>query len=528
MLIERAYEIIAATTNPIFIHLLPKREVVVQAKAAKGPLAGLTFAIKDNFDVAGLPTTAACPSYAHTAHSTAPSVQRLLDAGAVLVGKTNMDQFATGLAGTRSPYGVCRNAFHDDFVSGGSSSGSALAVALGMVDFSLGTDTAGSGRIPAAFNGIVGLKPTRGIVSTEGVVPACRSLDCVSVFSRTCAQAFAILQTMREGQQYVDFDVDSFCFAVPRQLEFYGDTEYADLFSRALDRLRQIGGTELEIDFTPFLEVQKLLYGPWVAERTADLERFLPEMLPITRKVVESGRQFSAVDLFRAQHRLEELKKSCWGDWDVLCVPGAPTIYRIAEVEADPIELNARLGHYTNFVNLLDLAAITFPAGVRRDGLPFGVTLIGRAYSDASLAALGEKFLGGNEVRTTGRALKLAVVGAHLSGMPLNHQLTTRRARLVRRSRTAPKYRLYALDRKPGLVRADRGASIELEVWEMAAPEFGTFVAEVPPPLSIGTIELEDGEQVKGFLCEAYAARGAEEITRFGGWRAYMNSRTSA
>ena len=526
--------------NPIFIHLLPQARVEERLRELERlprtlPLWGRTFAVKDNIDVAGLPTTAACPAFSYVAKATAPAAQKLLDAGAVLVGKTNLDQFATGLVGTRSPYGACRNSVDPAYISGGSSSGSALAVALGITDLALGTDTAGSGRLPAAFNSIVGLKPTRGLVSTTGVVPACRSLDCVSVFARGCGEALSVLQVM-QGQDPADpysrtgeaiaLPTAAFRFAVPRELEFHGDRAYEKLFDAALARLHELGGTRVDIDFQPFLEAQSLLYGVWVAERTAQ-DFPLEAMLPITRQIIEGGRRYAAVDVFKAQHRLAVLRNQCGdqlGKASVLVVPGAPTIYRISEVEANPIELNSRLGRYTNFVNLLDLAAITVPAGFRPDGLPFGITLIGPAFSDLSLAALGARFMGEKAIAVAPTTVRLAVVGAHLSGMPLNHQLTTRGARLVRATRTAPLYRLYALtDQKPGLVRADDGGSIEVEVWEMSATAFGSFVAEIPAPLGIGTLELEDGECVKGFLCESYAVRGREDITRHGGWRRYKS-----
>ena len=524
--IEEAYRRIEATDNPVFIHLVPKEQVLAEVTRARGPLAGLLFAVKDNIDVAGLPTTAACPAFAYRAERTAPCVQRVLDAGAVLVGKTNMDQFATGLVGTRSPYGVCRNAFHADFISGGSSSGSALAVALDIVDFALGTDTAGSGRVPAAFNALVGLKPTPGTVSTAGIVPACRSLDCVSIFAKSCALSLSVYETMREPAPSTTFR-GRLRIAVPKPLEFYGDAQYSRLFSQAIERLKDIGGDIVDIDFAPFLEAQQLLYGPWVAERTADLESFLPLMLPVTRTIIESGRQFSAVDVFKAQHRIAELKKICWGDWDVLCVPGAPSIYRIAEVQADPIGINAKLGLYTNFVNLLGLAAITVPAGFRDDGLPFGMTLIGAPFSERSLAQVAATFTKEPHAIEPAARFKLAVVGAHLSGMPLNRELVDRGAKLVRKGRTATCYRLYEFGSKPGLVRSDTtGASIELEVWEMDAGNFGEFVTRVPPPLSIGTVELEDGEQVKGFLAEGYAVRGRPEITSYGGWRRYIDAKS--
>jgi allophanate hydrolase len=514
--------------------------VSAAAAASSGALAGLRFAVKDNIDVAGMPTTAGCPSYAYTPGRSATAVQKLLDAGAVCAGKTNLDQFATGLSGMRSPYGDCRNAFNPQYISGGSSSGSALAVALGQVDFALGTDTAGSGRVPAAFNNLVGLKPTRGLVSTAGVVPACRSLDCVSVFARTCASALSVLEAMQgydvadpysRREAAVGFDIGSPRIAVPADLEFYGDTQYEKLFRQALERL---GGTQTAVDFTPFLAAQQLLYdGPWLAERTAQLQEFMQQrgddMHPVVREVIMGGSRYSAVDAFKAQYRLAELRRETepvWRAADVLVVPGAPTIYTRAEMAAAPVELNARLGLYTNFVNLLDLAAITIPAGFRPDGLPFGITLIGPAFSDRALAALGARFLGEPEITTAGNSVRVAVVGAHLSGMALNKQLTERGSRLVRKARTSKAYRLYDLaDGRPGLVRDGHGACIEVEVWEMATAAFGSFVSQIPAPLGIGTLALEDGEQVKGFVCEPYAVAGKKDITATGGWRNYMNSK---
>ncbi len=534
----------APTDNPIWIHRVAEGTIQAAQATAAGPLAGLHFAVKDNIDVAGMPTTAACPAYAYQPERSATAVQKLLDAGAICVGKTNLDQFATGLSGMRSPYGDCRNAFNPDYISGGSSSGSAVAVALGMAEFALGTDTAGSGRVPAAFNNLVGLKPTRGLVSTAGVVPACRSLDCVSILARSCARALSVLEVMQgydEADPYsrrgdaVGIDGKNLRIAVPAELEFYGDSEYARLFAQALERL---GTARRAVDFTPFLEAQRLLYdGPWLAERSAQLQQFIErhgnDMHPVTREVVAGGNRFSAIDAFRAQYRLAELRRETETLWDsagILVVPGAPTIYTRAEMAADPVALNARLGLYTNFVNLLDLAAITIPAGFRADGLPFGITLIGPAFSDRALAALGARFLGEPEIPTSGNSARAAVVGAHLSGMPLNRQLQERGARLVRTVRTGPQYRLYDLgDGRPGLVRGNggdgHGACIEVEVWEMSTAAFGSFVAQIPPPLGIGTLTLEDGEAVKGFLCEAHAVEGKKDITATGGWRNYLNSK---
>jgi allophanate hydrolase len=557
--VEIAFERIAAVNdNPVWISLVPREQALARARGleAKGPqglpLHGKTFAVKDNIDVHGMQTTAGCPAYAYAAGADAAAVAKLIAAGAILIGKTNLDQFATGLVGARSPYGACRNAFDPAYVSGGSSSGSALAVALGMVDFSLGTDTAGSGRVPAAFNNLVGLKPTRGRVSTRGVVPACRSLDCVSIFAKTSSEAAQVLSVIegfdpadpysREPGDELPLLAESFRFAVPKpsQREFYGDAQYAALYEQAIARMTAIGGTQVEVDLGPFLAAQALLYeGPWVAERTAQLGEFAaahPQaVLPVIRSIVDSGRNYTAAQGFAAQYRLAGLRReseAVWHQADILLVPGAPTIYKVEEVEREPLALNARLGLYTNFVNLLDLAAMTVPAGFREDGIPFGVTLVGPAWSERALAALGARFLAEfASPRATRGLARVAVVGAHLSGMPLNWQLTERRARMVRTARTAPEYRLYALTDqkppKPGLVRAasdGHGACIEVEIWEMSAAKFGSFVAEIPPPLAIGTLELEDGERVQGFLCEQYATAGREDITSLGGWRAFIRS----
>jgi len=406
----------ANTRNPVFIHLVPKDKALERAREVEKmprnlPLWGKAFAVKDNIDVAGLPTTAACKGFAYDAKKTAFAVEKVLAAGAILIGKTNMDQFATGLSGMRSPFGSVRNAFDPAYISGGSSSGSAVAVALGLVDFALGTDTAGSGRVPAAFNGLVGLKPSRGRVSNSGVVPACRSLDCVSVFATTCAEALRVLRVM-EGfdendpfsrhAQEVAINKPPFRFGVPAHPEFFGDSGYARLFAQAIVRLRSLGGAPVEVDFAPFREAGDLLYGPWLAERYADLEKHLGDMLPVTRQIIEQGAKGSAADLFRGQHRLAQLRRvarAAFRGMDVLAVPGAPTIYKLADMDAKPIELNARLGTYTTFVNLLDLTAITLPAGLREDGLPFGITLIGPVFTDAALAALGARFCKEPEIR---------------------------------------------------------------------------------------------------------------------------------
>jgi allophanate hydrolase len=514
--------------------------------AASGPLAGKTFAAKDNIDVAGLPTTAACPEFSCIAKETAPAVQRLLDAGATLAGKTNLDQFATGLVGVRSPYGVPKNSINPEYIPGGSSSGSAVAVATGEVDFSLGTDTAGSGRVPAAFNNIVGLKPTRGLISTRGVVPACRSLDCVSIFARTAAEAGRVLDVLRGFDPADPFSrpasppsrvmpttFEGCRVGVPRrsQLEFFGNTEAPALFRAFVQKL---GAQVVEIDFAPFLETARLLYeGPWVAERYAAIREFIerkPEALhPVTRRIIEGAKRHGAIEAFEAYYRLQELRRQVapvWNDIDVLVTPTAGTIYRVSEVEADPVRLNSNLGYYTNFMNLLDLAAIAVPAGFQKNGLPFGATIAAPAFTDHALVVLGG-LANGETIPPRPAGIQVAVCGAHMSGLPLNPQLAERGARLVRTCRTARAYRLYALTEfnppRPGMLRDEGGAAIEVEVWDVPSHAFGSFMAGIPAPLGIGTLTLEDGSEVKGFLCEAHAVRGARDITALGGWRQYLN-----
>jgi allophanate hydrolase len=545
--------------------VLALTRMVEQRSPESLPLYGIPFAIKDNIDLEGMPTTAACPDFSYVPEQSAPVVARLMAAGAIPVGKTNLDQFATGLVGTRSPYGACFNSVNREYISGGSSAGSAVAVALGQVSFSLGTDTAGSGRVPAAFNNIVGLKPSCGRLSTSGVVPACRSLDCVSIFALTAEDA-AHACSVAEGYDATDpwsraFATPvhlapapkSFRFGVPRaeQLEFFGDLEYARLFGEAVARLQALGGRAVEIDFEPFRATARLLYeGPWIAERYAAVGAFIesnPDAVhPVTRELIAASRMLTAADAFAGQHRLMELRRETEGVWreiDVLITPTTGTIYRIVEIEAEPILLNARLGFYTNFVNFLDLAAVAVPAGFRTDGLPFGVTLIARTGGEPHLLALADTFhrasvtqLGAHlgplpapPATTTnqGDSIAIAVCGAHMEGLPLNHQLTERGATLLKRTQTAPHYRLYALPggppQRPGLVRVETGgAAIEVEVWSVPASRFGTFVAGIPAPLGIGKVELADGQIVSGFLCESYALSQAADITHLGGWRTFI------
>jgi allophanate hydrolase len=539
--------------RPVWISLADEKAAAAKAETVPStlPLAGLPFAVKDNFDVAGMPTTAGCPSFAYNPERTATVVQRLLDAGAILIGKTNMDQFATGLVGTRTPYGACASVYDARYISGGSSSGSAVAVARSLCAFSLGTDTAGSGRVPAAFNNLIGLKPTRGLLSANGIVPACRSLDCVSIFARSAQMARSVFEVARgfdagdpysretpAGAAAAPWLFGSFRFGVPddAQLKFFDDPEAPRLYRQTIERLESIGGMRTRIDFSIFREAAELLYaGPWVAERFAAVGGFLSSanegVNDVVKKIILGGAGYTAADSFRSMYRLEALKQKAaeqWDRMDVLLLPTTGTIYTLEAVQTDPVRLNSNLGFYTNFVNLMDLAAIAVPAGFRADGLPLGVSLIGRAFSDAALLELAGRYLGEPSpvAQSASGCVMVGVAGAHLSGQPLNHELTSRNARLVKTCRTAANYRLHALRTtppKPGLVRDSgfTGDGIEVEVWAIPENAFGSFVAGIPAPLGIGTIALEDGSSVKGFICEPTGLEGAEEITHLGGWRKY-------
>ena len=534
-------------------------------KSENGTLAGLSFAVKDNMDAVGLPTTAACPAFAYTPTANAEVVQKLLDAGASLLGKTNLDQFACGLNGTRSPFGAVPNAFNAAYVSGGSSAGSAYVVATGQVDFALGTDTAGSGRVPAGLNNIVGIKPSKGLISARGVVPAAQSVDCVSIFARTVGLAAKVLQVLAgydpldPYSRQLDLKPEawggSFRFGIPSTLEFHGDTLAQAAFADALTRMRALGGEPVAIDYTPLAGAAQLLYeSALVAERYTAVRSFFDaheqDVMEPVRSIIARGRDYSAADLYEAQTKLRAYAQQAaamWDGMDVLLVPTAPTHYTIAQMQADPVALNRNLGDYTNFVNLLDYAAISVPSAIRPDGLPFGITLIGPCGSDWQLAELGQRYhhasgltQGALElplplpVPLVGMAaatarMKLAVVGAHLSGMPLNRQLAERGAILVRTTTTSDNYRLYALagttPPKPGLKRVPgTGAAIALEVWEMPQEHVGSFLALIPPPLGLGTIELADGSWVNGFICEGHALEQAQDVTQHGGWRAYLAS----
>jgi allophanate hydrolase len=534
-----------------------------RAGPAGKPLYGVPFAVKDNIDVAGLPTTAACPAFAYQAEKSAFVVARLEAAGAIVIGKTNLDQFATGLVGVRSPYGIPRNALRDDLIPGGSSSGSATAVGAGLVPFSLGTDTAGSGRVPAALNGIVGLKPTLGILSGTGLVPACRTLDTISIFALDVADAFAVYEV---AAGYDDADAYARPLPAPRlvarppklrvgvpkpsQRVFLGDAASEAAYADGIEKLEKLGATLVEFDIEPFFEVARLLYeGPWVAERYAATKSLIetrPDTLhPVTRKIIESARQFDAVAGFEATYKLAALKRKAakaWAGFDMMAVPTMPKPYTVAEVLADPVRTNSNNGVYTNFVNLLDLAAIAYPSGMRTDGLPSSLTLIAPAGRDGLIATIAARAhaISDAPMGATGRAasaapapkgpegIEIAVVGAHLSGLPLNRELTDLGGVFVREAQTAADYRLFALPNttppKPGLLRiaAGQGAKIAVEIWALPEAGFGRFVAAIPGPLGIGSLSFDDGTSAKGFLVEAEAVKGAEDVSAFGGWRAYV------
>ncbi len=569
--VARSYRRIRDHNDPaIFIALRDEKDALAEAGTLSGkdasalPLYGVPVAVKDNIDVAGLATTAACPAFSYLPVKDATAVARLRAAGAIVIGKTNLDQFATGLVGVRSPYGIPVNPVRGDLIPGGSSSGSAVAVAAGLVPLALGTDTAGSGRVPAMLNNIVGLKPSLGLISTAGVVPACRTLDCVSVFSLNVDDAMAALTVMAAADPGDPFSRNrplapmsappaKLRLGIPRngQLIFFGDKQAEQAFDAALQRWTALGAQLVEFDLEPFYETARLLYeGPWVAERYLVIRNLLassPESIhPVTREITAAGSRLTAADTFAALYRLQGLRgvtERTFAGLDAIVLPTAPTAYTTAQVLANPIELNSRLGTYTNFVNLLDLCGLALPAAMRPDGIPFGITLLAPAGRDAQLASIGRAFHADTKLAVGAKGLPqqplaslpmiagdeivIAVVGAHLSGMALNGELQALGGRLLEESVTAPDYRLYALDTippKPGMLRIESGAgtAIKLELWALSAAAFGKFVAAIPPPLSIGTIRLADGRGVKGFLVEPVAVNGARDISSFGGWRAFV------
>lgn len=543
----------------VFIALRSEAELIAEAEALTArkadnlPLYGLPVAVKDNIDVAGLPTTAACAEFTYTPQQDAFAVARLRAAGALIIGKTNLDQFATGLVGVRSPYGVPRNTIDANLVPGGSSSGSAIAVAAGLVPFALGTDTAGSGRVPAGLNNLVGLKPSLGAVSSRGMVPACRTLDTISVFAHVTEDAwdaYAVIAAYDPQDSFSrQFDLgrpgaapSAMRLGVPdeKSRKFGGDALSAKAFDAMVAKAQAGGATIVPVDLTPFYATAALLYdGPWVAERYEAIRTFMsqrPDALhPVTKKIIDVATKFSAADAFGGLYKLAEFKRATqpvWSQIDAMLVPTFPRPRTLADLASDPIGPNAELGTYTNFVNLLDLAAFAVPGVPRDDGWPAGITLIGPVGSDAMLASIGAGLHHGRTSSLNGASagsngIELAVVGAHLSGLPLNHELTSLGARHVRTVPTRPDYQLFALSggppHRPGLLRiADgTGHAIETEVWSLSPESFGKFVSGVPAPLSIGTLRLSDGTQPKGFVVEAEGVNGAENISTYGGWRAY-------
>jgi allophanate hydrolase len=575
--ILEAWKSAAADDAAIWISRPTEAQLRDSLKALEGespdtkPLFGIPFAIKDNIDCAGYATTAACPAWSYEAEQSAFVVDLLIKAGAIPVGKTNLDQFATGLVGVRSPHGAPGNAFNPDYISGGSSSGSAVAVAKGLCSFSLGTDTAGSGRVPASFNNLVGLKPTRGVLSCSGVVPACKSLDCVSIFALTAADASRVFNVAAV------FDAsDSYArrrcmwremkwpprigVPCPDQLDFFGNEDAKALFEKATQVVASMGWQIVEVDISAFLDAARLLYeGPWVAERTAVIANLLTEqpdaLLPVTRTIIEAGFKGTAVDVFKAQYRLAELKRiaeDTWSEVDALLMPTAGTIYTKAEVEAEPIKLNSNLGCYTNFMNLLDLCGCAVPAGFLDTGLPWGVTFYAPACADALVLDCAAHFHAsrglplGKTARSSSDAplpsppptpksalptMKIGVCGAHMEGLALHWQLRERGATLVQRTYSSPSYRFYLLPGtgripdRPGMIRvSEGGAAIEMEVWEIPQSTAGSFLEGIGAPLGLGKVELADGSKVCGFICEGIIAETAKDITSYGSWRTWLDA----
>ena len=571
-IVAQVYSNIRKVDDPaIFLCLFEEEEVLNEARGLgdydpSRPLWGVPYVIKDNIDVADKVTTAACPAFAYTADEDAFVIKRLREAGAILIGKTNLDQFATGLVGVRSPYGAPKNAIDPEIVPGGSSAGSAVSVAHGIATFALGTDTAGSGRVPAALNNIVGLKPTLGSLSATGLVPACRTLDTISVFALTVGDAYAAFQA---AAGYDPDDSYSKRIAVPdltqpkapvvgvptpESIRFFGDEVQAASFGDALERLKSLGAEIREIDFGPLYDVAEMLYeGAWVAERYAAIEMMMtdrPEDLhPVTRKIIGAAERLSAADAFKGIYRLQDLIRQAepsLAGLDMLCVPTIPTFYTVEDLQADPVQPNSNFGTYTNFVNLMDMCGIAVPTPARSDGRPGSVTLLAPAGEDARIAAFatlietqGDRTLGATGwARPEAPALEpapadtidVAVCGAHMSGLPLNGDLTSRGAELVTAAETAADYAFYALPgagvARPGLVRvpAGTGAKVKLEIWRMPLSSFGSFMATIPQPLGIGTLTLSDGSSVKGFLCEAIATEGAQDISELADWRRYLDA----
>ena len=555
----------------IFIYLAKKEEIYKQLESLgemdldQKPLWGIPFTVKDNIDVKDQPTTAACPAYEYHAKEDAFIVEVLKEAGAICIGKTNLDQFATGLVGLRTPYGTPKNAINKDIIPGGSSSGSAVAVSHQFFTFSLGTDTAGSGRIPAALNNIVGLKPSLGSLSKRGVVPACLTLDTVSIFTSNIDDAYNIYKIASKYDEKDPYSVkkpeltyknlDDLTIAIPdsKSQIFFDDEIQKKSYLDTVDFIKEKGFKTIEIDMQPFFDVAELLYeGTWVAERYTVIEELMKkqsnDILEVTREVIQKAENFNACDTYRNIYKLNELKrkiKPILDMFDILCVPSMPKLTTLKDLEEEPIKANSRLGTYTNFVNLLDLSAIAFPTNKREDNFPGGVTIIGKAFKELLLAKFAksiQKDMDLNYGNTSNKItldddltfgesydeIELAVVGAHMSGLALNKELLKLNSRLLYKSKTIPKYKLYKLAEgepiRPGLIQDEDGVCIEIEVWAIPTKNMGAFEKKIPKPLSIGTLELEGDKQVKGFLCEPIGLKGAIDISSYGGFRAFLNS----
>ncbi|XPF94589.1 allophanate hydrolase [Colwellia sp. RE-S-Sl-9] len=555
-----------------WIHLLSHQEVspYLTALAEKSiedcPLWGIPFAIKDNIDLAGIPTTAACPEFSYVPEKSAHVVEQLIAAGAIPLGKTNLDQFATGLNGTRSPYGVTPNSFDPNYISGGSSAGSSVVTAVGLTTFSLGTDTAGSGRVPACFNNLVGLKPSIGLFSSTGMVRACKSLDCTSVFSLTAEDAqtvFAVAADFDESDGYarknpitnqgqVPFP-EKFTFAIPQfeQLAFFGSDSYEKAYFEAIQQLEAIGGTKVEMDFSPFFDTAKLLYdGPWIAERYVATEDIMTKnpaaMMDVTRAIISNGTKYKATDAFSAFYKVQDFKQKAdrlVASVDVLITPTAGRHFTIEEINEKPIERNSQLGYYTNFMNILDYAALAVPTSISETKMPFGITLFSAAMTDQKLLTLASRIRNANKLPLGATGIEytptkstlapskgfidIVVAGAHLSGMALNWQLTDRGGMLKHATKTAAAYKMYAISgavERPALLKdSANGNAFDVEVWSLPISEFGSFVEGIAAPLGIGKVELDSGETLTGFIAEGYSAEIGTDISEFGGWRAYQN-----
>lgn len=544
-LLSELYQRCQAAPQGIWIELVPMAMLEQCAARLERlppgalPLHGIPFAIKDNIDLAGVPTTAACPAYRYIPKHSATVVEKLIAAGAVPLGKTNMDQFATGLVGTRSPHGIPPNKLAPGYVTGGSSSGSAAALAHELCSFALGTDTAGSGRVPAAFNGLVGLKPSRGILSTAGVVPACRSLDCVSIFTLDASDALTVLDATAgadadDAYSRVAPDLSPFPagwrFGIPRadQLEFFGNTPYATAYHHYVKQLERSGGVRQEIDFSPFLEAARLLYqGPWVFERHAAVGEFIEQhpgdVLPVIRQIITPEKIPHPAEVFKAMHKLQALKRradAVFAEVDLIVTPTTGTIYRVDEVLADPLRLNTKLGHYTNYLNLLDYSALALPAG-HAGKLPFGITLVGKTFAERQLLDLA--------LRMETPRHTLAVCGAHLRGQPLHHELQALGAVFLEATTSAPHYKMYAFSdgtlQKPAMLRTPAGGvACHVELYELSAQAFARFIAAIPAPLGLGKIELADGRRVSGFIGEADIPAYAHDISHLADWRKYTRA----